>query len=430
LIHGPLLDQLVPKTAFRFGPYHPDVIALPPVAVKVVLTAAILAAVMAGLLRMPSRTFDGRIVVAIVASTFAFVETVTYAHFKVDGSHTWSYPIPFGGTFNYMNVPPSVMRPPGEEKLKAFAETLQVEDFRSALLSLPSFYPGVATSHISQFWQARMIGGYATGVPKRVAELPWPDGVRGVRTIDLRSMSDINPALLSLLNVKYLVVLTADLYFDTASQNSDKSRRILPLGIPSHEGEVVEIDGISFGLIRNSVAPLPRHFLVEKVTGVEGTPSMEGAALQARPARERPGAAGAATLVRERIDELTSHSLAEDFHGAQVFDGSGPLVVTYRADAVDIRVTPSNRDRFVVINELYHPNWRARAGAQDTPIFPTNAVMMGIRIPSNLDRIELRFEPFSSSRPAHMLMLLALLIFLAAIGALWLESRRMSRQSL
>jgi hypothetical protein len=29
-----------------------------------------------------------------------------------------------------------------------------------------------------------------------------------------------------------------------------------------------------------------------------------------------------------------------------------------------------------------------------------------------------------------MLMLLALLIFLAAIGALWLESRRMSRQSL
>jgi uncharacterized membrane protein YfhO len=58
--------------------------------------------------------------------------------------------------------------------------------------------------------------------------------------------------------------------------------------------------------------------------------------------------------------------------------------------------------------------------AQDIPIFPTNAVMMGVRIPANLDRIELRFEPFFSTRAAHMLMLLAVLIFVAATGAFWL----------
>ena len=95
---------------------------------------------------------------------------------------------------------------------------------------------------------------------------------------------------------------------------------------------------------------------------------------------------------------------------------------------IDVRVTPANRERFLVINERYHPNWRARAQAEDIPIYPTNIVMMGIRIPANVDRIELRFEPFSSTWAAYVLMLLAVLIFLAAIGAFWFAQRRVSRQ--
>jgi hypothetical protein len=68
---------------------------MPPVAVKVALTAIILAWGLAGLLWKPRRSLDPRIAATIVVATFAFVETVTYAHFKVDGSHTWTYPIPF-----------------------------------------------------------------------------------------------------------------------------------------------------------------------------------------------------------------------------------------------------------------------------------------------------------------------------------------------
>jgi hypothetical protein len=427
LIHGPAIDQLVPKTAFEFRPYQPYVIVMPPVAVKVVLTAIVLAAGLAGLLWTSRRRFDGGIAAAIVVATFAFVETVTYAHFKVDGPHTWTYPIPFG-TSNYMNVPPAVMRPPGEERLKAFAEKLEVGDFRSALLSERSFYPdGALTSHISQFWRARMIGGYGTGVPKRLADLPWPEGVRSLRTIELRSMSDVDPALLSLLNVKYLLILSPDLYFDIASERPDTSRSALTLGSTAYPGEIVNIEGISFGVIKNPLAPLARHFLVEKVTGVRETPTVQGTALQVRahPANESHDGAGTPALIGERIDQLTSHSLAEDFGGAEVFDASGPLDVAYKDDVIDVSVIPSNRDRFLVINERYHPDWRARAATEDIPIFPTNAVMMGIRIPATLDRIQLRFEPFSSSRAAHMLTLLALVTFLAAIGAFWFWSRRM-----
>jgi len=149
-----------------------------PIAVKVVMTVAILALVLAALLKRPSPAFDGRIVATLVVATFAFVETVTYAHFKVDGPQNWTYPIPFGNS-NYMDVLPSMMQPPDEKKLAAFADKLEVENFRSILVSQPTFY--AITPHISQFWRARLVGGYGTGVPERLAGLPWPEGVRTLR---------------------------------------------------------------------------------------------------------------------------------------------------------------------------------------------------------------------------------------------------------
>jgi hypothetical protein len=57
-------------------------------------------------------------------ATFAFVETEAYAHFKVNGSQNWTYPLPFG-SLSYMDVPPSVMRPPGQDRLKAFADKVE-----------------------------------------------------------------------------------------------------------------------------------------------------------------------------------------------------------------------------------------------------------------------------------------------------------------
>jgi hypothetical protein len=429
LIHGPIFDQLVQNTPFRTNPptvvlpHPPDLIVLP-IAVKVVVTAAILAVVLAALLRRPSPAFDGRIVATFVVATFAFVETVTYAHFKVDGPQNWTYPISFGNS-NYMDVLPSMMQPPDEKKLAAFADKLEVENFRSILVSQPTFY--AITPHISQFWRARLVGGYGTGVPERLAGLPWPEGVRTLRMIELRSGLGINPYLLSLLNVKYLVHVTPDLYFNTAPEKSEKSTPTV--GATAIQGEVMNIDGVSFGLVRNSVAPLPRHFLVQSVTGVRQIPRLREDAFeaQAHPASANQDDASASAVFKRGITELTWNSLAEDFLGTQAFDTSGSLDVAYHADVIDIGITPSAGNRFLVINERYHPNWHARAQAEDIPIFHTNAVMMGVRIPAHLDRIQLRFEPFSSTRVAHVLMLLAVLIFLAALGAFWLAQRRAGR---
>jgi hypothetical protein len=431
LIHGPIFDQLVQNTPFRTSPpavvlpHPPDLIVLP-IAVKVVMTAAILALVLAALLRRPSPGFDGRIVATLVVATFAFVETVTYAHFKVDGPQNWTYPVPFSGS-NYMDVPPSVMRPPSEEKLKAFAEKVEIVNFRSMLVTERSFYARPLTPHISQFWRARLAGGYGTGVPDRLARLPWPEGVSTLRAIELWTELATNPYLLSLLNVKYQVFVTPDLYFNTASKDVDKLTATLRgAAVPT---EIVNVEGISFGLLTNPHAPLPRHFLVPSVTGVREIPRLQADAFeaQARSASENQDEASASAVFKRGINELAWNSLAENFLGTQAFDTSGSLDVAYHADVIDVRVTPSTVNRFLVINERYHPDWRARAQVEDIPIFPTNAVMMGVRIPPQLDRIQLRFEPFSSTRVAHALMLLAVLIFLAALGAFWLAQRRVER---
>jgi hypothetical protein len=430
VIHGPIFDQLLATTAFRIRPpdvvlqHPPDLIVLP-VAIKVVLTAGVLAAVLVALFRRPGPVFDGRIVATIVVATLAFVETVTYAHFKVDGPQNWTYPVPFG-SLSYMDVLPSVMRPPSEDRLEAFADRAEVENFRSILVSERSFYAGVLTPHISEFWRARMVGGYGTGVPERLVSLPWPEGVSTLRMIELRWASAVNPYVLALLNVKYLVDMTPDLYFNTASDNTEKAT---PTVI---QGEVVNMDGISFGLITNPVAPLQRHFMVERVTGVQEIPRLQGDALEARahPAAQTQDGAATSALVRERVGGLTQHSLAEEFSGTETFDATGSLDVTYQGDMIVVGVTPANRERFLVINERYHPNWRARAQVEDIPIYPTNVVMMGIRIPANVDRIELRFEPFSSTRAAYVLMLLALLMLFAAMGIFRAAERRMSHQTL
>jgi len=130
LIHGPVIDQLVPKTAFQFGVYRPNAIVMPPVAVKVVLTTIILAAVLTGLLWKPRPSFNVRVAVTIVVSTFAFVEN---GYLRAFQSGWPAHLEPPGPLLDVQLYECAEIRDAaaGEEKLKAFAEKLETADFRS-----------------------------------------------------------------------------------------------------------------------------------------------------------------------------------------------------------------------------------------------------------------------------------------------------------
>ncbi len=50
-------------------------------------------------------------------------------------------------------------------------------------------------------------------------------------------------------------------------------------------------------------------------------------------------------------------------------------------------------DRFLVLNELYHPAWRAWVDGREGTIYPTNVVMQGLVMPAGAAAVE-RFEAF------------------------------------
>jgi hypothetical protein len=407
IVHGPLVDYLVPLGAFKLQPYDHNP-ALPAALIKVLLTAGVLAALLTWLLYRPVKTLDRRVVLGIVIAAFAITESVVYAHFKVADAHTWTYPVPFRA-FNYMNVPPSVLRPPTPERLAKLADRLEVENYRSILVNAPSAYVGAKSSHIAEFWHARMIGGYGTGVPKRLADLPWPEKTQTLRTVELTSIRDVDPMLLALLNVKYIIVLTPDLYFDVPSTGAAHPGNILTLDGFPQAGEIAAVDGVTFGVIRNPMEPLPRHFLVGTVTGVAEEPQLITRAGD-RPPEGKPAI--------NDVGRLRRHSLAENFPGTKTFDTSGTLGVTYRGDRIDVRVSASDKERFLVINERYHPKWRAYIGRSEIAVLPTNAVMMGVEIPSGVEEVQLRFMPFSARGTSKLLSLLAVAALLASIAGL------------
>jgi uncharacterized membrane protein YfhO len=71
----------------------------------------------------------------------------------------------------------------------------------------------------------------------------------------------------------------------------------------------------------------------------------------------------------------------------------GTPVATFADDRIVVQVEPAAGERFLVLNELYHPGWRAWVDGQPTTIYPTNVVMRGIIVPAGATTIELRFVP-------------------------------------
>ncbi|MCC7369749.1 MAG: fibronectin type III domain-containing protein [Chloroflexi bacterium] len=114
-----------------------------------------------------------------------------------------------------------------------------------------------------------------------------------------------------------------------------------------------------------------------------------------------------------------AESWVEGLDAAATFpvDGS-PIQAAFRQDRVTVDVEPSDHPRFLVVNELFHPGWRAYAGLQELPIYPTNIVMRGVMVPAGVGRIELRFESFLRSWTAALLVLAGLLALAAGMAAL------------
>ena len=374
-----------------------------------------------------TRSTIAHTVVFYFLAALILTETVLHADFRLNGAQTLTFPVPFKDG-DFFNAPPTVMQLPDRTDRKEITKALQTEHWRTAAIINPAEFPayGGVAPHLSQFWHLRFVEGYSTGVPKRVAALPWPDGHVALRAISFSANAAIPTALLALLNVKWILPVSSIFYF-----NEDR---------PEGVSIITPVD--------NPYPVVPRQFFVSHLaalpTGYAGYKDSEeffeklrtnsGFVATYVPKADatildllkRPDGTINPTLVLDTsyVDDL--HIIETLLAGRRDFPAAGRIRASYKGDRINIEVDAINDDRILVLNELYHPSWKAYAQNRALPVFPVNIAMRAVFVPRGVSVIEMRYEPFVTSLSGKLISAFGLLILAAG----WITVGRGRQQPL
>jgi len=263
-----------------------------------------------------------------------------------------TFPVPFSSN-NYLTAPSDSLRSSDLETKVELHAQLEPNRFRTIFLAASNHYLHPVAPHLASYWQLRTVEGYLSGVPSRLAGLPWPDGILGFRTLSFGQTESVPWELLGILNVRQAIVVDPQLYFDTQRDGSRALR-----------------------VIENPSPVLPREFFAPRTIGVDAF------------SEQTKTNSFAIADVREvaRVEGLV---------GEQTWSTSGSIRADYRGHRINIELDPSNAPRFLVLNELYHPRWFARTGEQRLPVYAANQVMRGVQVPPGTTTVILEFRPYS-----------------------------------
>jgi hypothetical protein len=301
-------------------------------------------------------------------ASFIAVETVTAADFKLNGPQTTQQSVPFD-SLNYMMTQPGLFNVPTPEQRAIVRDKVEGEQYRVLLQQDVDRFAAHPESHLATFWHLRLVEGYSTGLPRRLGALPWPQSAYSVRHLDFDATQLPPWRLLAALNVKYLLVVDRSLWYNPAPGSLQKP-------ISEDRIEVIE----------NPYPVTPRVFFAAEVAPAEILAN--GQALF-------PGDDGVRPAVADPyVGDPATRSVAEGLVDERDFPTEGAIDATFDGDRVEVRVEPSTEDRFLVLNEMYHPCWSAWVDGQATRIYPTNVVMRGILVPAGASTIELKYLPF------------------------------------
>jgi hypothetical protein len=289
------------------------------------------------------------------------LQTFLGADFQINGSQT-NTGLPFlNGNIYYSSK--ANFHPPTRDAIAALSQRLDNENYRGVLLCKPEIAGGFCAGHVAEFWRLRVIDGYyGLGVPRRLATLPWRFGF-GLRTISHTNLDEFDWPTLSLLNVKYVVVVDEALYRNNSAGLGEAWRPVSP--------ESVKV-------IINPLPVAPRYYFAHNVVPVSD-------------------AAHAVSKLFEgnRLNDVTETSFVENFLAAAAYSGVGGIAATGAGDHIKLAVEPATVDRFLVANELYYPGWTAMVDGKPTPIYPTNAVMRGVVVPAGASTVDFTHTPFT-----------------------------------
>jgi hypothetical protein len=275
--------------------------------------------------------------------------------------------------------------PPSPAQLRALHARIDPHRYRVALICAPQIADGFCAGHVPEFWQLRTIDGYyGLGVPRRLRALPWPTGV-SLRTISFTNLNEMPWALLGLLNVR-AVLVASDGVFRNYVRHGQTVR-------PAEPSE--------FQIIQSPARITPRAFFAG---AVEPVTSAEDAVTR--------------LFVSGAILDPEKTSFVEGLAEARRFEDGGDIKLVSGPDILELRFSASPNERFLVLNDLYYPGWRAEIDGHDLPVLPTNALMRGVLLPPGADRLTFRYQSSSESLSAWLLRCVAALAMLALLVAL------------
>jgi hypothetical protein len=302
-------------------------------------------------------TVDGTRTMLALAIGF---QAIWGANVWFSGPNTRDYSVPYESN-NLVLAPPDQFTTPTADEVQQLKTVLDDEDYRSITICPPDVIRADCSNPMGLLWNLRLLDGYLSGVPRRMAALPWPDGYVGSHDIRFKAVAEVPWRLMSMLNVKHALVVSPDLYTNAGSH--------LPANLQ---------------LIQNPSAYVyPRAYFAATVQSLSRTDAQDD--------------------IQNFFGEcancdnlLAGPKPIDDVEGpvAGVFDASGAISVTDGPDRLDLAFPPSSQPRFLILNEPYNTGWSASSGGQDLAVYPTNVFMRGVLVPAGATQVTFSYRSF------------------------------------
>ncbi|MBK8065029.1 MAG: fibronectin type III domain-containing protein [Betaproteobacteria bacterium] len=213
-------------------------------------------------------------VVYVVLASVAVSEGLSNAHYRMFGEHTKTFPVAFRSG-NYFSAPSNAFDVPSAACRETLRRTLDADRYRSITISDPSQYFAYTGPFLSQFWQQRFLDGYP-GLPKALAELPWPPGIASLRSLTFRDTKDLPWDLLAILGVKYALPVSEAIYFNVSEAARNGSQCGFENMVPP---------------VENPYIPIPRQFFASSARSPSLKDSIETSVFGLRARAVDPGTA-------------------------------------------------------------------------------------------------------------------------------------------
>jgi hypothetical protein len=306
---------------------------------------------------LPWLTADGTRTVLALAIAF---QAFWGANVWLSGADTRDYAVPYEGNNLVLAPPDQFMMPTGEEN-QQLQSALDNDNYRSITVCTQGGIRVDCSNPMGLLWNLRLLDGYLSGVPRRLATLPWPTENVASHEIRFRSLAEVPWRLMSLLNVKSALFVSPDLYTNAGSR------------LPADLQIVQNPSGYVY----------PRAYFARTVQSVSRSEAVD----------DIQGFFGACAGCD---NALAAPKPIDDVEGpvAGVFDADGALRVSDGADRLDVTFPPSTHPRFLIVNEPYNAGWSASVTGQELAVYPTNVFMRGVLVPAGADRVTFVYRSF------------------------------------